>query len=299
MKNQLIFISLFSINLIFAQEKLPDTTFVDKIEFDYVNKKLTIDEIKSRRKDYKLNFNSLNAINSIQFTYNDEIEKTIDVYYKYTWLPKVYALLRYYEPLFENSLNYYKLPLELKYIAIIESNLNPQAGSYVGASGLWQFMPHTGKQYGLVKNNYINLFYDPYTSTDAACRYFNYLYKLFNDWNLVISAYNCGQGKVLKAIKKAGSNDYFKVRPYLPKETRDYIMRFHTVKFYHQMYDLYYDYKFNLPISFDKVKECKVKNKTTFKEYCKKNKLNLSLIYFLNPHIITEQIPKNTFIYIL
>ena len=293
-----LFLYFFSV-IIYSQEQLPDTTFVKKIHFDVTKKNLTNDELRKKRNSYEYNYFLQDEESNIQLIYNPELENTIKKYYTYKWLPKIFGLLSYYEPMFEESLTYYKLPTDLKYIAVIESNLNPQAGSNMGASGLWQFMPQTGKNYGLVKNQYINLFYDPYFSTDAACRYFVYLYKLFEDWNLAISAYNCGQGCVLKAIKKAKSKDYFRVRNYLPKETRDYVMRFHSVKFLHKKSEIYYDYEFRLPISFDKVREHKIDSKTSFTKFCKEMKVNLQMTYFLNPHIITEIIPANTFIYYL
>lgn len=285
---------------LYSQENLvndPDTTFINTISFEVKNKRMTDVEIRNKRNNIEENYLILDKRTDIHLDFNPVLEKTIKKYYSYKWLPKVYGLLDYYNPLFENSLAHYKMPSELKYLAIIESNLNPQGGSKVGAAGLWQFMPATGKQYNLVKSRYINLFYDPYSSTDAACRYLNYLFSLFNDWNLVLSSYNCGQGCVSNAIKKAGTKDYFKVRAFLPKETRDYVMKFHTVKYLHYYYNLYYDYKYNIPLSFIDVKEKTTQKSTNFKAFCKKHKLDLKLTYFLNPHLTTEIIPKNCFVY--
>lgn len=295
---RLFFFFLFTYNLVYSQIDV-DTTFVDSIYFDKDVKRFTDEEILIQRKKVFENYTDLNISSSIQLDYNYTLEKTINTYYSYKWLPKVFGLLTYYEPLFENSLSYYKLPLDLKYIAIIESNLNPQANSQVGAGGLWQFMPQTGKQYGLVKNKYINLFYDPYYSTDAACRFLNYLYELLGDWNLVLSAYNCGGGCVQNAIRKAGTKNYMKVREFLPQETKDYVMRFHAVRYLHYYKNLYYDYDYKLPFTFGEVKEMKVKESITFSNFSKKYKFNLQMLYFLNPHIITEIIPSNTFIYYL
>jgi membrane-bound lytic murein transglycosylase D len=187
--------------------------------------------------------------------------------------------------------------LDLKYLAIVESNMNPQAGSWAGASGLWQFMPGTGANYGLAKNSKVNLFYDPYMSTDAACRYLKYLYNLFGDWNLVLSAYNSGEGRVMGAIRKAGTKNYWAVRNYLPAETKAYAPSFHAVRFIGKMYGLYYENLPKLKYDYSVVREFTTKSATTFKELSKVNGLNLEQLYFLNPHIVTEQIPKGTFVY--
>ena len=130
----------------------------------------------------------------------------------------------YYFPLFEEALNRYQLPYELRYLPIIESALNPIARSYVGAAGLWQFMPATGKLYGLEINSLVDERMDPIRATDAACRFLSNLYKIYGDWNLVIAAYNCGGGNVNKAIRRAGGKrDFWSIYPFLPRETRNYV----------------------------------------------------------------------------
>ena len=130
----------------------------------------------------------------------------------------------YYFPLFEEVLARYNLPYELKYLPIIESALNPMARSYVGAAGLWQFMPGTGKLFGLEINSLVDERMDPVKSTEAACRFLSSMYAVYHDWNLVIAAYNCGGGNVNKAIKRAGGKrDFWSIYPYLPRETRNYV----------------------------------------------------------------------------
>jgi membrane-bound lytic murein transglycosylase D len=130
-------------------------------------------------------------------------------------------------PIFEEALDAYQLPLELKYLPIIESALNPTAVSRVGATGLWQFMLSTGKQYGLETNSLVDERRDPMKASYAAARLLSDLYKVYNDWNLVIAAYNCGPGNINKAISRAGGErDYWKIYPYLPKETRGYVPAF-------------------------------------------------------------------------
>ena len=133
----------------------------------------------------------------------------------------------YYFPIFEEKLAKYGLPLELKYMSIIESNLNPTAESKAGAMGIWQFMYRTGKLYGLKINSFMDERLDVEKSADAAARYLRDAYSVFGDWNLAISSYNCGSGNVVKAIKRAdGKMDFWSIYPYLPRETRGYVPAF-------------------------------------------------------------------------
>lgn len=130
----------------------------------------------------------------------------------------------YYFPMFEQALSRYNLPYELKYVPIIESALNPMARSHAGAAGLWQFMPATGKIYGLEINSLVDERMDPIRSTEAACRFLSNMYNIYGDWSLVIAAYNCGSGNVNKAIRRAGGKrDFWAIYPYLPRETRNYV----------------------------------------------------------------------------
>lgn len=133
----------------------------------------------------------------------------------------------YYFPIFEETFRRYSLPLELKYLAVVESMLKPTAASRAGALGLWQFMFRTARSYGLVINSYIDERLDVEKSTDAAARYLLSLYEMLGDWPLAISAYNCGAGNVNKAIRRAGGKrDFWSVYPYLPRETRSYMPAF-------------------------------------------------------------------------
>ena len=126
-------------------------------------------------------------------------------------------------PIFEEAFRKYGLPLELKYMAIIESALNPVAVSRVGATGMWQFMHATARNYGLKIDSYIDERMDPVASVDAAARYLRDAYRIFGDWSLAISSYNCGSGNVNKAIKRSGRRDFWSIYPYLPRETRGYV----------------------------------------------------------------------------
>ena len=139
-------------------------------------------------------------------------------------LASLCRLSEYYFPMFVDIMARYELPYELCYLAVIESALNPQARSRMGAAGLWQFMPSTGKLYGLEINSLVDERQDPIRSTEAACRYLKNLHALFGDWNLAIASYNCGPGNVNKAIRRAGGKrDFWSIYPYLPRETRSYL----------------------------------------------------------------------------
>ena len=165
----------------------------------------------------------------IEMPYNDVVQKFIDRYSGKLRRSVSYMLgaSNFYMPVFEEALEAYNLPLELKYLPVIESALNPIAVSRVGATGLWQFMIGTGKRYGLEVNSLIDERRDPVKASYAAAHYLSDLYKIFDDWSLVIAAYNCGPDKVNKAIHRAkGSADYWNIYPYLPKETRGYVPAF-------------------------------------------------------------------------
>ena len=165
----------------------------------------------------------------MEMVYNEVVQKFIDRYSGRLRHSISYMLgaSNFYIPIFEEALEVYQLPLELKYLPIIESALNPKAVSRVGATGLWQFMIGTGKQYGLQVNSHVDERRDPVKSSYAAARYLRDLYKVFGDWNLVIAAYNCGPENINKAIHRAkGEKDYWRIYPYLPKETRGYVPAF-------------------------------------------------------------------------
>ena len=165
----------------------------------------------------------------IEMPYNDIVQKFIDRYSGRLRRSVSYMLgaQNFYIPIFEQALETYGLPLELKYLPVIESALNPQAVSRVGATGLWQFMLATGKNYGLEVNSLVDERKDPIKASYAAAHYLSDLYKIFGDWNLVIAAYNAGSEKINKAIHRSkGKTDYWEIYPYLPKETRGYVPAF-------------------------------------------------------------------------
>lgn len=173
---------------------------------------------------YKVRLQALPFV--IEVPYNEVVRRYILRYIKHS--PRQLATLQrkseYYFPIFENILAKHDLPYELCYLPVIESALNPHAHSHMGAAGLWQFMPATGKRYGLEVNSLVDERRDPIRSTEAACLFLKDLYKIFGDWNLVIAAYNCGPGNVNKAIHRAGGKrDFWSIYPFLPRETRGYL----------------------------------------------------------------------------
>jgi membrane-bound lytic murein transglycosylase D len=181
----------------------------------------------------------LKAINSfIPLPYNTVIKNHI-IYYTQKIPNKIDLILglsSYYLPIFEEILDQYDLPKELKIMAIIESALNPRATSRVSAKGIWQFMYRTALQYNLKISSYVDERLDPEASTHAAAKYLRDAYTIFGDWSLAIASYNCGTGNVNKAIRRAGSRDFWAIYPYLPRETRGYVPSFvaamYTLNYY-------------------------------------------------------------------
>ena len=180
--------------------------------------------------DKEVYIDRLSRIPSVmELSYNDVVQKFIDRYSGRLRRSISYMLAasNFYMPIFEEALETYGLPLELKYLPVIESALNPKAVSRVGATGLWQFMLATGKMYGLQVNSLVDERRDPVKSSYAAAHFLSDLYKIFGDWNLVIAAYNCGPENINKAIRRSGGErDYWRIYPYLPKETRGYVPAF-------------------------------------------------------------------------
>ncbi|HEY5510223.1 MAG TPA: transglycosylase SLT domain-containing protein [Prolixibacteraceae bacterium] len=193
----------------------------DKSEFNSLP-----EEIKTYLPD-TVYINRLQAIDSfLPLPYNETVRNFIGLYTirKRELTSYIYGLSNYYFPIFEEALERYQLPHELKYLPIIESALNPKAFSRAGASGLWQFMIGTAKLYGLEVNSYIDERNDPIKSSDAAARYLRDLYAIYGDWHLVIAAYNCGPGNINKAVRRnGGQQNYWAIYYSLPRETRGYI----------------------------------------------------------------------------
>jgi len=185
-------------------------------------------------KQYRDRLAKLDVNTPFRLVYNDAVRKYIDAYTGRHREKVAYmlGLTELYFPLFEETLDRYNLPLEFKYLAIVESALNPKARSKSGAMGLWQFMYRTGKIYDLNTTSYVDDRSDPYKATEAACQYFQYLYAMFGNWELVLAAYNGGPGTLNKAIRRSGGKrDFWELRPYLPVETQGYVPAFIAVNY--------------------------------------------------------------------
>lgn len=179
-------------------------------------------------------FAQLGKTSPIPLVFNRQVKDMIELYAvkKRALTERMLGLAQLYFPMIEELLDRYGIPLEMKYLAIIESALNPIAKSPVGAGGLWQFMYGTGKQYNLDVNSYVDDRSDPYKSTIAACKHLNDLYKVHKNWLLVLAAYNSGTGNVTKAIRRSGGKtDFWDISPYLPQETRGYVPAFIAVTY--------------------------------------------------------------------
>ncbi len=227
-------------------------------------------------------------------TYNSILEKVIKLYLKYRKksYPKIMAKAKYYFPMFEKYLDQYDIPLEMKYLAIVESALDSRAKSRVGATGLWQFMYGTGIQYKLKVNSYVDERQDPVKSTVAACKYLSDLYNIFGDWDLALAAYNSGPGNVSKAIKRSGGyRNYWNIRKFLPVETASYVPAFYAT-----MYILEYAEEHGLKAEMPEIHHfatdtIQIKTTISFNQISEKTGISTELLGFLNPSYKLGVIP--------
>ena len=244
----------------------------------------------------------LQRMNSfITLPYNETVKNCMILYSER--MPKkmcnMLGLSKYYMPIFEETFRKYDLPLELKYLSIIESALNPNAVSRVGATGMWQFMYATAKGYGLEIDSFVDERRDPFKSVDAAARYLRDAYHIFGDWSLAISSYNCGSGNVNKAIKRAGGRrDFWDIYPYLPKETRGYVPLMVGA-----MYAINYAKEYGLeatPIQLpERVDTFKIRKNLHFRQISEVIGIPLSDLRDMNPQYYKDIIPGNQGEYIL
>lgn len=259
----------------------------DKDIIGNTTKVLTTDLLKKR-------LSNLNDNTPFNLAYNPALEKVINSYllYRRKYYPALMAKAKYYFPMFEQYLDQYDIPLEMKYLAIVESALRPKARSRVGASGLWQFMYGTGKQFDLKLSSYVDERFDPVKATVAACKYLSQLYTIFGDWDLALAAYNSGPGNVSKAIKRSGGyKNYWNIRPFLPNETAGYVPAFYATMYifeYAKQHQIYSE----LPKFFEfQTDTVRVKRTISFDQISETINIDEEVLTFLNPAYKLNIIP--------
>lgn len=248
---------------------------------------LSTDVLKKRLK-------KLDSKSPFNIEYNASLENVIKSFLKNrkASFERLMAISEYYFPMFEEHLAKYNVPLEIKYLAIVESALNPKARSRVGASGLWQFMYPTGKQFNLEVNSYVDERFDPLKATEAACQYLSSLYNIFGDWSLVLASYNAGPGNVSKAIRRSGgSQNYWNIRKNLPRETANYVPAFLATMYI-------YEYRKELgiipkkaPVTYFETDTIMVKRELSFKQIADLFDIPEEQVEFLNPIYKLKIIP--------
>ncbi len=250
---------------------------------------VTLDTIEIKQK-----LRLLNQKTQLDIVYHPALVRTINAFLKNRKksLGRLFGMAEYYFPIFEEKLAKYNIPLEMKYLAIVESALNPRAISRAGAGGLWQFMYSTGKVYGLEINSYVDERFDPIQETEAACKHMQDLYKVFKDWNLVLAAYNSGAGNVTKAIRRSGGHkNYWNIRSYLPRETAGYVPLFQATLFLGE-YAKDYGIETTKPnfhyIATDTIR---IKHNITFNQISRLLKIDEKELEFLNPQYKLNIIP--------
>jgi len=257
----------------------------------------TVDEIPSFTDSvYEARINKLNRYTPFELTYNKTVRNFIDLYSvkKRNLSSRILGLSELYFPMFEEVLDEYNLPLELKYLAVIESALIPNAGSHAGAKGLWQFMYQTGKVYDLQVNSFVDDRYDPYKSTVAAAQHLRDLYDIYQNWSLVLAAYNSGAGNVNKAIRRAGGvRSYWAIWPYLPRETRGYVPAFIAVNYVMNYSTEHNLYPVDPGILFNGIDTVHVHDVLSFDQISEFLNIPYNDIKFLNPSFKEGIIPAD------
>ncbi|WP_291857983.1 lytic transglycosylase domain-containing protein [Marinilabilia sp.] len=233
----------------------------------------------------------------VSLTYNEHVQAYIDVYTlkRPDHLAGIIARSEMYFPLFEEYLDKYDLPLELKYLAVIESALEPRAKSSSGAYGLWQFLFQASRMFDLEVNSYVDERADPVKATDAACRYLKYLHANFNDWLLAIAAYNGGIGAVKEAIAKSGGErDYWKLRPYLSDQVRGYVPAFVAVNYVMNHYEGYGIEKQEPVFAYDDLLTTSVIGGISFEQIAVHTDISVEVLRMLNPVYKMDYIPRQS-----
>jgi len=228
----------------------------------------------------------MNDQSPFEFVYNAEVKKFVELYAlrKRKLTARILGLSQIYFPLFEEQLDKYNMPLELKYLAVIESALNPTANSPAGAKGLWQFMYGTGKGYGLKVSSYVDDRYDPYKATIAACEHLSDLYDIYGSWSLALAAYNSGAGNVNKAIRRSGGlKNFWAIKRFLPRETSSYVPAFIAASYVMTYANEHKIYPVDPGILYYEVDTVTVRNPLAFEQISEMLNIPMDEIEFLNP----------------
>ncbi len=243
---------------------------------------------------YKARLEKLNRYSPIEFEYNSIVKSYIDLYSKRRryLTERIMGLAELYFPYFEEQLDRHNLPLELKYIAVIESALNPVARSRAGATGIWQFMYGTGRLYGLEVNSYVDDRSDVIKSTIAACEHFVDLYNIYDDWQLAIAAYNSGAGNVNRAIRRSGGvKDFWSIRGFLPRETNNYVPAFLAVTYVMEYSDHHNLYPAPPPFTDIEIDTLHINRVLSLRNVSKLLDIPLDHLRYLNPSFRQNIIP--------
>lgn len=242
----------------------------------------------------KERLHALNAKTPVDVPYNATVERFIRLYLKDNKkaISNLMDRANYYFPIFEKHLDKYDIPLEIKYLAVVESALLPTATSHAGAKGIWQFMYHTGKAYGLNITSYVDERIDPLKATEAACKYLKHLYNTFEDWDLALAAYNSGPGNVRKAIRRSGGKrNYWNIRKYLPSETSSYVPAFYATLYLFEYGESHQIYPNNIEINYFDTDTVHIKEKLSFKQIEKRTGVSKAFLTSLNPQYKLNIIP--------
>jgi len=273
------------------KESFIDSTLIISPQ-DTLNKNLVIENFSTDTLKARLAF--LNSNTPFHVEYNTSLEKIIKHYLKNRpeTLANLMGRAKYYFPMFEEYLDKYNIPLEIKYLAIVESALKPNVKSRVGAKGLWQFMYGTGVMYDLKVSSYVDERSDPIKSTEAACKYLSKLYSIFNDWDLALAAYNSGPGNVNKAIRRSGGKkNYWNIRNYLPRETAGYLPAFYATMYIFEYAEEHNLHATNELLHTFETDTIVVKRQITFDQVNKVLETDNKLLEMLNPQYKLNIIP--------
>ncbi|WP_456463449.1 LysM peptidoglycan-binding domain-containing protein [Lutibacter sp.] len=267
----------------------------DTIQYVLKDDEILLTELEELPTDLlKERLKILDSKTPFHIEYNKNLEQVIRTYLKRrkSAFSALMERARFYFPMFEEQLDKYDVPLEIKYLAIVESALKPRARSRVGATGLWQFMYQTGKQFGLNVSSYVDERSDPYRATEAACKYLASLYNIFGDWDLALAAYNSGPGNVTKAIRRSGgSTNYWNIRHNLPRETAGYVPAFYAT-----LYIFEYANEHNIKaresaINYFETDTVQIKRQLTFEQIYETLNVDIEVLQFLNPQYKLDIIP--------